>query len=178
MKRIATLLTTVVVSVTPALVAAAPASAHTPYCGIRWGSQLETRAAQSTGSLVGVRAGRHACFDRLVLDVEGKADGYYAHYVDTVRQDGSGRPVQVRGGARLRVTVIAPPVPTDASWHEDGSLVRTDGYRTFRDVVWVGSFEGESTIGLGVRARLPFRVFLLDGPGTRSRVVVDVAHRW
>lgn len=178
MKRIAALLTTVVLSVVPALVAAAPASAHTPYCGIRWGSGMQTRAAQSVGSLVDVRAGRHACFDRMVLDVDGKVAGYYAHYVDVVRQDGSGQPVRVRGGARLRVTVSAMPEGRDDWWHEDGSLIRTDGYRTFRDIVWVGSFEGESTFGLGVRARLPFRVFLLDGPGTRSRVVVDAAHRW
>jgi hypothetical protein len=41
-----------------------------------------------------------------------------------------------------------------------------------------GSFEGQTTIGLGVRARLPFRVFTLDGPGNGSRIVIDVAHHW
>ena len=44
--------------------------------------------------------------------------------------------------------------------------------------MFAGSFEGYTSIGLGVRARLPFRVFMLDGPGTSSRLVVDVAHRW
>jgi hypothetical protein len=34
------------------------------------------------------------------------------------------------------------------------------------------------TLGLGVRGRLPFRVFTLDGPGAGSRIVIDVAHRW
>ncbi len=34
---------------------------------------------------------------------------------------------------------------------------------------------GQSTIGLGVRARLPFRVGTLDNP---TRVVIDVAHHW
>ena len=29
------------------------------------------------------------------------------------------------------------------------------GYRTFRQVAWAGSFEGQTTVGLGVRARLP-----------------------
>jgi len=29
-----------------------------------------------------------------------------------------------------------------------------------------------------VRARLPFRVLTLDGPGSGSRLVVDVAHYW
>jgi hypothetical protein len=40
-------------------------------------------------------------------------------------------------------------------------------------VAWAGSFEGQSTIGLGVRARLPFRVLQLPG-----RLVIDVAHHW
>jgi hypothetical protein len=52
-------------------------------------------------------------------------------------------------------------------------LVNVAGYRTFRQVAWAGSFEGYTTAGLGVRARLPFRVFTLPG-----RLVVDVAHRW
>jgi len=58
------------------------------------------------------------------------------------------------------------------------ALTNVRGYRTFRQVADAGSFEGETTIGLGVRARLPFRVFTLTGPGTTSRIVVDVAHRW
>lgn len=44
--------------------------------------------------------------------------------------------------------------------------------------MWAGTFEGYTSLGLGVRARLPFRVFALDGPGDGSRLVVDVAHRW
>jgi hypothetical protein len=47
------------------------------------------------------------------------------------------------------------------------------GYRTFRQVAWAGSFEGYTTVGLGVRARLPFRVFL-----TGNHLVIDVAHTW
>ena len=57
-------------------------------------------------------------------------------------------------------------------------VVDVTGYRTFSQVAWAGSFEGQTTIGLGVRARLPYRVFVLDGPGNRTRLVVDVAHRW
>ncbi|MEU5670692.1 hypothetical protein ABZ749_10050 [Micromonospora sp. NPDC047753] len=51
-------------------------------------------------------------------------------------------------------------------------------YQTLRDVVFGGSFEGYSTFAVGVRARLPFRVLVLAGPGTHSRVVLDVAHQW
>ncbi|GAB3840941.1 hypothetical protein GCM10029963_10770 [Micromonospora andamanensis] len=51
-------------------------------------------------------------------------------------------------------------------------------YQTLRDVVFGGSFEGYSTFAVGVRARLPFRVFVLAGPGDHSRIVLDVAHQW
>jgi hypothetical protein len=57
-------------------------------------------------------------------------------------------------------------------------LVDVSGFRTFRQVAGAGSFEGQTTIGLGVRAKLPFRVFTLTGPGSGSRLVIDVAHRW
>src|SRR5262249_2306037 len=57
-------------------------------------------------------------------------------------------------------------------------LVNVTGWRTFRQVADGGSFEGYTTIGLGVRARLPFRVFTLPGPGAHSRLVIDVAHHW
>jgi hypothetical protein len=48
-------------------------------------------------------------------------------------------------------------------------------------VAWVGSFEGYTILGLGTRARLPFRVMVLaaaPGTGQGARLVVDVAHRW
>jgi hypothetical protein len=47
-----------------------------------------------------------------------------------------------------------------------------------RQAAFAGSFEGQTRLGLGVRACLPFRVFVLQAPGTQSRVVVDVAHLW
>ena len=52
------------------------------------------------------------------------------------------------------------------------------GYQTFRQLAWAGSFEGYTSLGLGVRARLPFRVFTLAGPDSGSRLVIDVAHYW
>lgn len=57
-------------------------------------------------------------------------------------------------------------------------LVDVDGYDTFRQVAWAVSFEGQTRLGVGTRARLPYRVMVLDGPGDRERLVIDVAHRW
>jgi len=59
------------------------------------------------------------------------------------------------------------------------SLPQPTGFRTFKGLVFAGDFEGLTTVGIGVRARLPFRTFSLPGllPG-HNRVVVDVAHTW
>lgn len=167
-----------------AVPAAAPASTSGPYCGIWWGSTATSAPTQTTGTLTDVRSGRHACFDRLVLDVDDVPGtlGYSVRYVNSVRADGSGARVPLRGGADLQVVLRAPAhtnhgVPTYQPSHPR-YLVDVTNYRTFRQVAWAGSFEGQTTIGLGVRARLPFRTFVLDGPGDGARLVIDVAHRW
>jgi len=178
MKRSAVVVVSVMLALVAALGVAPPASAQ-PYCGIGWGSTPEDDRTGSSAELVGVRAGRHPCFDRLVLDFDGDVAGYLVHYVDQVHQDGSGHVLPVAGGGRLQVVATAPSIATDALFTGRGTdVVDTTGYRTFRQVAFAGSFEGQTTLGLGVRARLPFRVLLLDGPGDGSRMVVDVAHRW
>jgi hypothetical protein len=160
-----------------------PATAQAaPYCGITWGS-LAKHAGNNLPSLSGseltaVRAGQHACYDRLVLDVAGstRLASYRVEYVPAVRSDGSGAVVPLRGGAFLQITVganntVRPPA-------HRGDVANVSGFRTFRQVAAAGSFEGRTTEGLGVRARLPFRVFILSGPGNTARLVIDVAHAW
>lgn len=166
------------------LVSAGPAATAAPYCGITWGSLPESHLVGTTNaSLTNVRAGRHACFDRLVIDVRNDIHGYDVRYVSQVRTEATGVPVPVRGAADLQVVAYAPDynVLTGQLTYRPANrkeLVNVTGYSTFRQVAWAGSHEGQSSIALGVRARLPFRVFILDGPGTGSRLVVDVAHRW
>jgi hypothetical protein len=181
MRKVFALLAAVLVAATVGMVSPAAATAG-PYCGIHWGSLPETHGEMSQAPLVSVRAGRHPCFDRLVLDLRGKADGYRVEYVSAVRSDGSGEIVPVRGGARLQITLQTPA--HDANYNPTfrpanrNEVVNVAGWRTFRQVVFDGTYEGITTLGLGVRARLPFRVFTLDGPGSGSRIVIDVAHRW
>ena len=154
-------------------------------CRTRWGSLAEQGGTHTHSYVTGVRAGKHACFDRLVVDLAGPPAGTYydVGYVPAVRHDGSGTPVPLRGAADLQVIVRSPSYDTE-SGHDTyrptnpRELASTRGARTFRQVAWAGSFEGQTTIGLGVRARLPFRVMVLPGPGRGSRVVVDVAHTW
>jgi hypothetical protein len=169
---------------------AGASTASTPYCGITWGSLTKSDPAMTTAPITNLRAGRHECFDRLVVDLgapvagtPAQHAGYRVAYVSQVVQDGSGRPVPLAGGAFLSVVVHAPAynvVTGSATYRpaDPAHAVNVAGFSTFRQVAFAGSFEGYTTIGLGVRARLPFRVFLLAGPGTGSRLVVDVAHRW
>lgn len=161
---------------------APPASSAEPYCGIRWGSLAKSSSPLSQAPVIGARAGRHTCYDRFVVDVDGPVGGFYVRYVWHVTHPASGAIVPVRGGARIQVTVHDPAY--DESGHatyrpaNPSEAVNVAGFSTFRQVRWLGSFEGYSDFGLGVRARLPFRVFALDGPGDHSRLVIDVAHRW
>ena len=159
----------------------ATTAAATPYCGITWGSLTKSQAPTAVAPLVNVRAGRHDCYDRLVLDIQAAANGYRVEYVPEVYHDASGELVPLRGGAKLLIVAYAPAYDENTTTYQPANpseLVDVTGFTTFRQIAWAGSFEGQSNIGLGVRARLPFRVFTLDGPGTGSRLVIDVAHQW
>lgn len=133
-------------------------------------------------ALGAVRTGRHQCFDRVVFELDGPADGYRVAYVPQLRSDGDGRVLPTAGGAVLWVHLGANVFDELGHLHYarlPGEHVAAVGsYRTLRDVVYAGCFEGTTTFGVGVRGRLPFRVFRLSGPGSHSRIVLDVAHRW
>ena len=145
-----------------AVVLPQPAAATT--CSTAWGTQAKQVTNNNHGALTAVRAGRHDCYDRLVLDVSRTGLGYRVTYVRQVHAEGSGAVVPLRGGAFLQVVDQSQasrklPMPNVA------------GYTTFRQVGWGGSFEGYTTLGLGVRTTLPFRVFT-----TGNHLVIDVAH--
>ena len=147
-----------------AVVTPGPADATT--CSVTWGSLNKASSATAHSTLTGLRTGQHACYDRLVLDLTASSIGYRVRYVSAVRDQGRGAVVPLRGGAFLQVDTYAM---ADRRPARPG----VTGYRTFRQVGWGGSFEGYSTVGLGVRARLPFRVFR-----NGTDLVVDVAHAW
>jgi hypothetical protein len=155
---------------------AAPA-APSSSCPTHWGSKPKHAGNMVRSAVLKVRAGQHACFDRLVIDIgKGAAPGYRVEYVKRIVQDASGKVIHVRGGARLHIAVLAPAgkgFPVNGHHIADVS-----GFKTFRQVVGAGSFEGVTSIGLGVRARLPFRVMTIAGPDHQSRLVIDVAHHW
>ncbi|WBQ08022.1 AMIN-like domain-containing (lipo)protein [Kribbella sp. CA-293567] len=168
----------------PAQAQAAPLGAERAgWCATTWGSLPEASKTWTGSTVRKVRTGRHGCFDRLVIDLAGKrATGYHVSYVKAATQDGSGAPIRTRGGAVLQVAVNAPAYdaagrPTYRMKNKQ-ELAAVAGYDTLRQVAWGGSFEGRTTLAVGVRARLPFRTYVLAGPGSTTRLVIDVAHHW
>lgn len=173
---------------TPATPDATIASAG---CRIQWGSLPETSRVHTytTSTIRNLRAGAHRCFDRLVVDlgrarpgVPGGAFGYQVRYAPDSRLGASGDPLPIRGGAVISVVVNAAAHDLDYQPTYEPldpmHAIRVAGFRTFRQVAFLGTFEAQTDIAIGVRARLPFRAFVLAGPDGGARLVIDVAHRW
>lgn len=179
MKRllgVAVLSAALVLSVLPTAAAGA-----TPYCGITWGSAAKTGADTNYREVLkNIRTGQHDCYDRMVLDLSGNGTGYRVSYITPPYRDEAGIAIPVSGGAVLQITVEAPSYdpatgkPTyNATVGQRLPNVNLAGYQTFREAKFAGSFEGQTTVVLGVRAQLPMRVTKAD-----NRVIVDVAHKW
>jgi LPXTG-motif cell wall-anchored protein len=124
-------------------------------------------------TLTSLRAGRQASFDRVVFQLDGPIPSYYSvRYVPVVRLDGSGAPLRLRGTAFLEVVIRAP------THDEAGRPVLTPtrlrpNFPALREVNAPGSFEGQTTAGIGLTQRVGFRVLELASP---TRIVVDLAH--
>jgi hypothetical protein len=123
--------------------------------------------------LITLRAGRHAGHDRVVFQLDGPIPSYYSvRYVPVVRLDGSGDPLRLRGAAFLEVVIRAPthdehyrPVLTPTRLRPE--------FPALREVNTPGSFEGQTTAGIGLTHRVGFRVLELTNP---TRIVIDLAH--
>ncbi|MGW7793065.1 AMIN-like domain-containing (lipo)protein [Streptomyces tricolor] len=150
-------------------------------CPTGWGSGAKSGAATGVDHLENIRTGQNECYDRIVFDVPGgDRIGYHVQYVDAFHADPSGEYIPVAGGAILDIRVDAwsydldagaPTYPGEVGKALPG--VNISGYSTFRDTRFGGTFEGQTQVAVGTRARLPFRVTQLT-----DRVVVDVAHSW
>ncbi len=146
-----------------------------------------TERAQGPGDaptrlLTDVRVGAHGCYDRVTFELKpqkGDTDGpvsWKARYEEPpITEDGSGRPVAVKGKAFLVVTMsatgvdlsqeAAPPTYTGPASIEAADTTR------IRQVRRIGDFEGVLTWVIGLDTKRPFHVTTDTGP---ARVIVDV----
>ena len=128
--------------------------------------------AQSTPTLVDVRAGSHTGYDRVVFEFRGAVPEHRIRYVDQLVEDGTGDPVSVAGAADLEV------VFEGANAHEeDGSPTISPrrfspGLPAVKEIAQLGDFEAVVSYGIGVDQRRPIQVSTLSNP---SRLVVDIS---
>ena len=131
--------------------------------------------------LTDVRAGAHRCFDRATFEFQSsraRAPGYRVAYEPPpIREDGSGRPVPVRGDAVL-VVRLSPARDTDISGaagpratYRGPEVVEPRGGTRIVEVRRISSFEGTVKWAIGLDRHRPFRVTTLRSP---PRVVIDV----
>lgn len=154
-----------------------------------WDTAEKTAEPSTADPLYLVRAGQHECFDRVVMDVNGEGDvGYQVSYVPVVSADGSGKPFPVAGKAALQVVVHAPAQGSDDTGHQPGKILANAGDRLYpaakladwqslREIRFAGSFEGYTTMAIGVQGKLPFQVTTtLDKTDKVRHLVIDIAH--
>jgi LPXTG-motif cell wall-anchored protein len=147
------------------------------YATTQPGFSTQPRVAQhppvGSPTLVGLRAGRHPGYDRVVFQLDGPLPSYYSvRYVPQVRLDGSGERLRLRGAAFLEVVVRAPTHDQDYRPVLTPTRLRPD-FPALREVNAPGSFEGQTTAGIGVTQQVGFRVLELTNP---TRIVIDLAH--
>jgi hypothetical protein len=161
---------------------AAPAPARTadpPAPARAAGLAAPTRTVPVTGAataapdgphpptLVGVRYGRHATYDRTVFDFTGGTPGYRVAYRPLVGV-GTGEPIPLAGPADLSIVFDGGGTALDLR------RVYRPGLPTLREIRSGGAFEGSTLFGLGLADRVGFRVLRLTDP---PRIAVDVAHQ-
>jgi hypothetical protein len=128
--------------------------------------------AQSAPTLVAVRAGHHAGFDRVVFEFRGPVPATrQVRWVDQLVQDGSGEPVSVAGGADLEVVFQGANAHDDRGRPTVSPRRFSPGFAALKEVAQVGDFEAVVGYGLGVDRKRPLEVSTLSGP---SRLVVDI----
>ncbi len=144
-----------------------------------FGSRSSSRTPE-TRFLTDVRVGAHRCFDRVTFEFRPSPPGgvgYRVQYeAEPLREDGSGRPVEVDGRAFI-VVRLSPARDVEFSGgrpertYRGPEAIRPRGNTRVVEVRHVSSFEGRVKWAIGVDASRPFRVTTLAGP---PRVVIDV----
>lgn len=137
--------------------------------------RLVRRSPRPAPEVTAIRVAHHRRFDRIVIDLRGRAPGFDVRYVRQLHRDGRGNVVNLLGPASLEF-VLSP-----ANGHDPDTGDKTLGTpaRTrwrldqVRETAVIGDFEADFTLGVGLARRAAFRVLTLVNP---TRIVVDVRH--
>jgi hypothetical protein len=135
-----------------------------------------------TRLLTDVRVGAHGCYERVTFELkprQGDADGpiaWKAAYEPApITEDGSGRPVKVKGTAFLVVTMSAAGADLTQeaapATYTGPASIEAAGTSRIQQVRRTGDFEGVLTWVIGLDTKRPFHVTAETNP---ARVIVDI----
>jgi hypothetical protein len=133
-----------------------------------------TAQSSSSVGLTNIRVGRHATYDRVVLDFRGPLpSSFRANWVSGLIADPSGKRVPLPGNKFVSVAM------QNASSFDDSGRSTYPGPRKFNTpqlrnveaVTITGDFERVLSIGIGTRHRTWLHVFTLTAP---NRLVIDI----
>lgn len=133
------------------------------------------RQGTGPGRLRAVRSGRHAHFDRVVIEFDGDAvPGYHIAYIDRpATQCGSGDAVEIAGDGLLEVRLEPARAHTEEGKPTIQRRERSFRYPVLRELQLTCDFEAMVTWVLGVATPNPYRVQEFKNP---PRLVLDVKH--
>ncbi len=127
-----------------------------------------------TPHVVGLRTGRHATYDRVVVDLTGAVPGYHVGYVRSlVGPSGKTLPLPGKAFIAVRLTPATAHTVSGTPLLLQGATTQLYDLPTLRGSALTEDFEGYVSFGLALSRHAPFRVFELSGP---SRLVIDVRH--
>jgi hypothetical protein len=126
--------------------------------------------ADPVADLTNIRTGRHATFDRVVLDLTGPQPGGTSSVVPEVISCGSGKPISVPGNEFAEVH-LQPA----RGWNYTGPRnFATPGLANVRGVAISCDFEADLGVDVGYeKPGSQHSVFFLQNP---LRLVIDVQH--
>jgi hypothetical protein len=181
-----------------AMAPAAQASHRPAPCSYKgWNNGLKNATNATEGSVNDIDAGRHRCYERIVVRRGGDPwVGYDVRYVAAAYTDGEGAYVPMGSSNKiLQVMVDSPSYNhfgyatnpnvskkhlrtwTNAA-HTKWQTINFGSYKTVKVGKWLGSFEGTSTFALGLKpdpkatGKKPlFRVFTAN---KHKDLVIDV----
>ncbi|TMR96980.1 AMIN-like domain-containing (lipo)protein [Nonomuraea basaltis] len=132
------------------------------------------REGMEPAVVTAVRYAAHQTYDRLVIDLEGDIPGYNVKWVDEFLQDGSGKPIDVRGGAYLQLTLFpAHAHDEDGRPTWKGGPIYPADLGNLTEVVRTGDFEGRVGIGVVLARQAAFQLREQEEP---TQLILDVAH--